>query len=191
MSVKRPFPDSDAVKFETDALLKNNNGSMSVVSHGVPTKERFGEYSKNSGVVYENSSSIFDFENLAENLQAMSAKMYDEFNNVKPEVDSTYEKSIDLSDDNINFKNAFQKFRGCLNKYREAFADEIVTVPSLTVGSTTYDVAYLKESTPATLTYVDMTNFADVKIMVEMLESIKNKVLDILKDPASASSSSS
>jgi len=192
--MKRPFPDSDAVILKTDALLKNNNGSISIVSHGVPTKDRFKEYSKNSGVVYENSSSIFDFENLAKNLREQSAKMYEEFNNVKTDVDSAYEKSIDLSDDNINFKNVFQKFRGCLNRYREAFADEIVSVPSLTVGSTTYDVAYLKESTPATLTYVDMTNFADVKTMVEMLESIKNKVLDILKDPSAyvqASSSSS
>jgi hypothetical protein len=194
MSMKRPFPDSDAVILKTDALLKNNNGSISIVSHGVPTKDRFKEYSKNSGVVYENSSSIFDFENLAENLREQSAKMYEEFNNVKTNVDSAYEKSVDLSDDNINFKNVFQKFRGCLNRYREAFADEIVSVPSLTVGSTTYDLAYLKESIPATLTYVDMTNFADVKTMVEMLESIKNKVLDILKDPSAyvpASSSSS
>lgn len=189
MSMKRPFPDSDAVMLKTDALLKNNNENMSVLSYDVQTKDRLKEYSKNSGVVYENSSSIFDFDfaNLAENLQEQSAKMYEEFNNVKPEVDSTYEKSIDLSDDNINFKNVFQKFRGCLDVYRDAFADEIGKVPSLTVGSTTYDIAYLKQSFPTTLTYVDMNNTVDVKTMVEMLESIKNKVLDILKNPPAPS----
>jgi hypothetical protein len=192
MSMKRPFPDSDAVMLKTDVLLKNNNGSMSVLSYDVPTKERFGEYSKNSGVVYENSSSIFDFNfaNLAENLQEQSKKLYEEFNNVKPDVDSAYQKSIKLRVDDINFENVFHKFRGCLDMYRDEFAVEIDKVPSLIVGSTTYDVAYLKQSTPTISSYVDMNNTADVKTMVEMLESIKNKVLDILKNPPAATSAS-
>jgi hypothetical protein len=184
--MKRPFPDSDAVMLKTDMLLKNDNGNVSVMSHDVLTKNIIAEYSKNSGVVYENPSSIFDFENLAEKLKKQSEEIHNNFYNAI-DIDSTYEKSIDLSNDNMNFKNVFHKFRGCLDEFRVAFADEIGKVPSLTVGSTTYEVAYLKESTPATLTYVNMKNNVDVKTMVEMLESMKNKVLDILKDPAAAS----
>ena len=186
MSMKRPFPDSDAVMLKTDVLLKNNNRSMSVLSHNVITENSIAEYSKNSGVVYGNPTSIIDFDlaNLAENLREQSAKMYEEFYNAdKIDIDSSYLKSIKLRVDNINFENVFHKFRGCLDKFRDAFAVEIGNVPSLTVGSTTYDVAYLKESTPTTLTYVDMNNTTYVKTMVEMLESIKNKVLDILKNP--------
>ena len=175
MSGQRPFPNSSDVMLKTVNLI-DNNGSMSVLSHDVLTGNSIAEYSKNSGVVYGNPNSFFDFD-----LAGLAKKLYNEFYNLPQDVTS-YINSIDLSDDNINFKKVFYKFRGCLDMYRVAFADEFGKVPSLIVGSKKYDVNYLKESTPATLTYVDMNNTADVKTMVEMLESMKNKVLDILKD---------
>jgi hypothetical protein len=187
MSGQRPFPNSDAVMLKTVNLI-DNKGSMSVLSHDVLTGNSIAEYSKNSGVVYGNPNSFFDFD-----LAGLAEKLYIEFYN-SPQNVRPFMNSINLSDDNINFENVFHKFRGCLDMYRVAFADAFDMLP-VTIGSTKYDVAYFKQSpttlspTSLTLTYVDMTITADVKTMVEMLESIKNKVLDILKKPAAAATS--
>jgi hypothetical protein len=187
MSGQRPFPNDEKLIRETTSLLKPTG----VISHSILTTDLIKDHSKNKGILYKNDSSIFDFEKLAENLRKQSKEIHDDFYD-PPEIDKSYFKTIDLSDDNNNFVNVFQKFRGCLEKkYREAFADEFAKLPSLTVGTNTYDVAHLKTPSSATLPsptkYVDMTNSADVKIMIEMLESMKNKTLEVLKDPAAAS----
>ena len=150
MSRQRPFPNDEELIRETTSLLDPTG----VISHSILTTDLLKNYSENKGVVYKNESSLIDFNiaDLAENLRKQSKEIHDDFYNPPPpKINKSYFKTIDLSDDNNNFENVSQKFRNCLEKYRVAFADEFDKLPSLTVGSTKYDAAYLKTSPSATL----------------------------------------
>ena len=188
MSEQRPFPNSSDVILNTINEIEIN-GNVSVLSHNVLTGNSITNYSKNSGVVYGNPTSIIDFD-----LAGLAEKLYNEFYN-SPQTITSFENSIDINNAHMNFKNVFQKFRDCLDKYRVAFADEFAKLPSLTVGIHIYNANYFKTppsnivsasasssaSTPSK--YVTMTNDKEVKIMIDMLESMKNKTLEVLKNP--------
>ena len=181
MSRQRPFPNE--LIHETTSLLDPTG----VISHSILTTDLIKNYSENKGVVYKNESSIFDFENLAENLQKQSKKIHDAFYE-PPTIENSYLKTINQSDDDNNFENVSQKFRDCLDKYRVAFADKFA-LPSLTIGINTYDTAYLKLQN--SINYVNMSNLNHVRVMIDMLESMKNKTLEVLKNPAAAATATS
>ena len=174
MSRQRPFPNE--LIHETTSLLDPTG----VISHSILTTDLIKNYSENKGVVYKNESSSFDFADLAKKLQKQSKEMHDAFYK-STTIDESFFKTINQSDDDNNFENVSQKFRDCLDKYRVAFADAFA-LPSLTIGINTYDTAYLKLQNSTN--HVNMYVPNNVTVMIDMLESMKNKTLEVLKDPA-------
>ena len=186
--MSQPFP-SDLHK-QTINIIKNKNGpGTSVLKHDVLTEELSNAYSRNTGVVYNNDRSVFDFANLAEKLIQQSKQGYYDFYEPDPEIKSSYVQTVDGDDANIAVIDVFQKLRGCLETYRDAFVDELNKV-TLTISGKTYDTAYLKETSPTPTQYVDMTNATDVKNMIDALTTWKTRIIYILQNPPVSTSGS-
>jgi hypothetical protein len=185
--MSQPFP-SDLHK-QTINIIKKNNGpgtsdgpSTSVLKHDVLTEELGNAYSKNTRVVYKNDRSVFDFANLAEKLIQQSKQGYYDFYEPDFEITSSYVQTVDGDDANIAVIDVFQKLRGCLETYKDAFVDELNKV-ALTISGKPYDTAYLKETSPTPNKYVDMTNATDVKNMIDALTTWKTRIISILQNP--------
>jgi hypothetical protein len=89
---------------------------------------------------------------------------------------------VDGDDANIAVIDVFQKLRGCLETYRDAFVDELNKV-ALTISGKPYDSTYLKENPPTNIQYVNMTNASDVKNMIDALTTWKTRIIYILQNP--------
>ena len=57
----------------------DNSGNISVLKHDITTDELIKTYSKNTGILYKNDRSVFDFANLAEQLIKQSKLGYSDF----------------------------------------------------------------------------------------------------------------
>ncbi len=180
--MSQPFP-SDLHK-QTINIIKNKNGpGTSVLKHDVLTEELGNAYSRNTGVVYNNDRSVFDFANLAEKLIQQSKQGYYDFYEPDPEIKSSYVQTVDGDDANIAVIDVFQKLRGCLETHKDAFVDELNKV-ALTISGKKYDTAYLKENPPTNIQYVNMTNATDVKNMIDALTTWKTQIISILAPSA-------
>jgi hypothetical protein len=186
--MSQPFP-SDLHK-QTINIIKKNNGYgtsdgpiTSVLKHDVLTEELGNAYSRNTGVVYKNDRSVFDFANLAEKLIQQSKQGYYDFYKPDLEITSSYVQTVDGDDANIAVIDVFQKLRGCLDTYRVAFVDELNKV-ALTISGNAYDSKYLKENLPTPTQYVNMTNATDVKNMIDALTTWKTRIISILAPSA-------